>query len=89
MNRKAFELALTGDGFENVGLKEMEPNCHNDAHAHDFDVRAMVVEGDITLTVDGKKRKYSPGDIIEMERGCMHIEDVGDQGMKFVVGRRA
>ncbi len=83
-----FEAALARDGYENAGVKSLEPGCHNDAHTHDFAVRAMVVSGGITLTVDGKATQYGPGDTVVMDAGCEHVEDVGPDGLKFLVGRK-
>lgn len=89
MDRATFEAELARDGFENAGVKEMGPGCHNDAHAHDFEVRAMVIEGEITLGYDGKVETCRPGDVLTMAKGCMHTEDVGPEGLKFIVGRKA
>lgn len=89
MDIAAFEAGLARDGFENAGIKEMVPHCHEDAHSHDFEVRAMVVEGGITLGFNGESKAYGPGDIVEMEKGCMHTEDVGAEGLKFIVGKKA
>jgi len=83
-----FEAGLARDGYENAGVKSLEPGCHNDAHAHEFAVRAMVVEGGITLTFNGEERNYGPGDIVVMDAGCEHVEDVGPEGLKFLVGRK-
>jgi len=88
MDRTAFEADLAARGFENAGVKEMVPHCHEDLHSHDFEVRAMVLEGSIDLTFNGAKRHYAPGDIVEMAHGCEHIEDVGPDGLKFLVGRK-
>jgi quercetin dioxygenase-like cupin family protein len=88
MDRAAFEAGLARDGFENAGVKEMPPHCHNDAHAHDFEVRALVLEGDIRLTYNGQTKHCRPGDLVEMAAGCEHIEDVGPDGLKFLVGRK-
>lgn len=88
MDTAEFEAGLERDGYENVGVKSLEPGCHNDAHAHDFAVRAMVVDGGITLTVDGKATQYGPGDMVVMDAGCEHVEDVGPAGLKFLVGRK-
>ncbi|WP_416899002.1 MAG: cupin domain-containing protein [Minwuia sp.] len=88
MDRATFEAELARDGFEAAGVKTLEPHCHNDAHAHDFEVRAMVIEGEITLTYDGKTETCRPGDVLTMAKGCEHTEDVGADGLKFVVGRK-
>ncbi|MDF1722514.1 MAG: cupin domain-containing protein [Minwuia sp.] len=88
MNTAEFEAGLERDGYENAGVKSLEPGCHNDAHARDFAVRAMVVEGGITLTVDGEATSYGPGDTVVMAAGCERIEDVRPDGLKFLVGRK-
>jgi hypothetical protein len=83
-----FEQKLKASGYPEIRTNQLPPNCHNDEHAHPWDVHALVLEGDITLTVDGKKRKYGAGDEFVMVTGCKHIEDVGPQGVKYLVGRR-
>ena len=66
----------------------MEPNCSRAEHAHHFDVSALVLEGEITLGVAGQRRTYRPGDQFTMAAGCMHTEDVGPAGVRYVIGRR-
>jgi quercetin dioxygenase-like cupin family protein len=51
-------------------------------------VLALVLEGDITLTVQGEARTYRAGDEFSMKAGCAHVEDIGAQGVKYLVGRR-
>lgn len=54
-----------------------------------FEARlALVLDGDITLTVEGKARTFGVGDEFSMQAGCKHIEDVGTQGVRYLVGRR-
>jgi quercetin dioxygenase-like cupin family protein len=42
---------------------------HRPAHAHDFDARAMVLEGAITLVFGGERCVYGPGDSCSVWRG--------------------
>ncbi|ANK82485.1 MAG: hypothetical protein TEF_18090 [Rhizobiales bacterium NRL2] len=88
MDRNAFEAGLARDGFDNAGVKEMPPGCHNDAHAHDFEVRALVLEGHIKVVCAGETRECGPGDVLTMAAGREHTEDVGADGLKFIVGRK-
>ena len=65
MNREHFNQSLANDQFNEVVEKSLSANEHNAAHSHPFDVRALVTQGDITLTVDGVRRaivkaKYLP-----------------------------
>jgi quercetin dioxygenase-like cupin family protein len=51
-------------------------------------VRALVLDGDVTLTTGGESRTYRPGEVFEMAAGCEHSERHGPQGTKYLVGRR-
>ncbi len=89
MDRKSFEADLARDGFDNAGIKKLPPGCHNDPHAHDFEVRALVLEGRITVTCADETQECGPGDIVRMAAGREHAEDVGADGLKFIVGRKS
>lgn len=88
MERSEFEAELKAQGFPEIAIGEQEPNCSRAEHAHHFDVSALVLEGEITLGVGGERRTYRAGDRFTMAAGCMHTEDVGPAGVRYVVGRR-
>jgi quercetin dioxygenase-like cupin family protein len=88
MDKASFEARLKGEGYPEIRTNELQPNCRNAEHSHPFDVLAMVLEGDITLTVAGNARTYRAGDEFSMKAGCPHTEDVGPAGVKYLVGRR-
>lgn len=87
MKQAEFEAKLRKDGFE-VSTSEMKPNHVSPSHAHDFDVAAFVLEGDIKLTCGGTARTYKAGDHFAMTAGTLHEEHVGAAGMRYIVGRR-
>jgi uncharacterized cupin superfamily protein len=88
MDRATFEATLKTDGFPEPQLSETGPNTRNAEHSHTYDVRALVLDGEITLTVDGTARTYRAGDVFSMPAGCRHVEDIGPQGVRSLVGRR-
>ena len=88
MDRHAFESRLKSEGYPEIRTNELPPNRRNPEHSHPFDVLAMVLEGEITLTVEGAARTYRPGDEFSMKAGCPHAEDIGPAGVKYLVGRR-
>ncbi|HET9748571.1 MAG TPA: cupin domain-containing protein [Casimicrobiaceae bacterium] len=83
-----FEFALRREGFA-VERKVQPPARCVPEHAHPFDVRALVLNGDITLTVEGIDYTYRVGDIFVMPAGHRHAETVGPEGVEYLVGRRA
>ena len=52
------------------------------------DVRALVLNGEITLTVEGVEYAYREGDLFVLPAGHRHAETVGPAGVDYLVGRR-
>ncbi len=87
MDTTEFEQALTKDGYIAVP-KEMAADTVVADHSHSWDVRALVTDGQITLTVGTVPTTYQAGDIFTMAAGCMHHEHVGPNGVRYLAGRR-
>jgi quercetin dioxygenase-like cupin family protein len=88
MDREKFEARLRAEGYPEIRENELPAHRRNPEHEHPFDVLALVLEGDITLTIAGEARTYRAGDQFSMPAGCRHVEDIGDRGVKYLVGRR-
>jgi quercetin dioxygenase-like cupin family protein len=86
LTREAFEEDLRREGFEviNGGQKA---DLTEDLHAHDFDVRIMVLGGEITLIRDGASRTFGPGECCEIPEGCLHATKTGPEGVAYLVGK--
>ena len=87
MDTATFEASLRNAGYE-IGTSKGTPSKVTQAHSHDFDVRALVLSGELTLTTEGTSRTYRGGDIFEMPAGCVHSEQYGPDGSEALVGRR-
>jgi quercetin dioxygenase-like cupin family protein len=88
MDTEQFEASLRQDGFTEVDTRSLPPGQAVPEHAHAFEVRALVLEGEITLTVDGRATAYRAGDVFTMAGGRRHAEAVGAAGVRYLVGRR-
>jgi quercetin dioxygenase-like cupin family protein len=88
MRDEHFEAALRRDGFA-VERRTMPAMAQVAEHAHPFDVRALVLNGEITLTVEGVEYAYREGDIFVLPAGHRHAETVGPAGVDYLVGRRS
>jgi quercetin dioxygenase-like cupin family protein len=87
MNHEHFEAALRREGFD-IARRTLAAGTLVAEHAHPFDVRALVLNGEITLTVDGEDYAYREGDIFVMPAGHRHMETIGPAGVEYLVGRR-
>lgn len=86
LTREAFESDLRREGFD-ISHGGQKACVGEDLHAHDFDVRIMVLGGEITLTRDGKPETFKPGDCCEISAGCHHTTTVGSEGVAYVLGK--
>jgi uncharacterized cupin superfamily protein len=88
MNQVEFEAALKQDGFDDTGVMAKPEMPINDPHAHVFDARALVLDGEITLTIDGVATAYRVGDMYDVPAGTAHQETVPRGGVQYVYGLR-
>lgn len=56
MDQSAFEARLRVQNYPEIRTNQLAPNCRNAEHTHAFDVKALVLEGEITLTIAGAAR---------------------------------
>ena len=75
-----FETALRREGFD-IARQSMPAGAVVAEHVHPFDVRALVLNGEIRLTVEGE-------DIFVLPAGHRHAEAAGPTGVDYLVGRR-
>ena len=85
---EAFESDALAQGFDEVLVREWAPGQVLDSHCHPFAVKALVVRGELELTVDGTRRQIVAGQGFELARDVPHGERYGPDGATFWVARR-
>lgn len=84
----AFEADLEQRGFVEIQTREIPGHTHNTEHAHPFEVRALMLDGELSLSCDGQTRTYRAGEVFTMAAGREHVEHFGAAGARYLVGRR-
>ena len=87
MDRLEFEAELRRDGYRVVNTS-VKPNLVAPNHCHDFDAKALVLGGEITITRDNNPVTFRAGQCFEVPSGCMHAEHVGPEDVALLSGRR-
>jgi mannose-6-phosphate isomerase-like protein (cupin superfamily) len=82
-----FDAAERARGCTEVLARSWQPNTVVDEHTHPFRARALVVQGEMWLTVDGQTQHLRPGDRFELPPGTPHSERYGPQGATYWVAR--
>ena len=82
-----FEAAERAHGCSEVIARSWEPNLALDTHTHPFRARAVVVQGEMWLTVGDDTRHLRVGDRFDLPAGTPHAERYGPQGATYWVAR--
>jgi hypothetical protein len=83
-----FESQLLAEGFDTVLERKWGPSAVADTHSHPFEARALVVQGEMWLTIGAVSRHLKAGDRFELLPGQLHSERYGVEGATYWVGRR-
>ena len=87
MTNEAFLKLLLKDGFPEPVFVVREGGGFVDSHAHPFEVKALVTEGQIDIVIGGIKNSYLAGDIFHLLPNQVHSESYGGKGVKYLASR--
>jgi quercetin dioxygenase-like cupin family protein len=88
MNQTDFEAELRAQGYREVVDRRMEAGTVNPEHAHEFDARLLILEGEMAVSCGGEEHTYRAGDTFAMAAGRRHTERCGPAGVRYLAGRR-
>ena len=74
-------------GCDEVIERSWKPGTVVDTHTHPFSARALVVQGEMWLTVGDRTQHLRAGDRFELDRGVAHAERYGAEGATYWVAR--
>lgn len=83
-----FKATSLAAGFGEVLVREWAPGQRVDSHTHAFEVSALVVRGDLVLTVGERVHHLKAGDPFTLARDTLHTEQYGTDGATFWVARK-
>ena len=86
---QAFEADLHAQGFDEVMARDWAPLAVADTHVHPFAAKALVVRGEMWLTVGDSTQHLLPGSTFALDADVPHSERYGSDGATYWVGRRA
>lgn len=83
-----FRASALADGFTEVVERRWEPDTLVDTHTHPFEAKALVVQGEMWLTVAGQTQHLLPGGWFHLQADVPHDERYGAEGATYWVARR-
>jgi quercetin dioxygenase-like cupin family protein len=88
MTEEGFTATLTDAGYTQIETKALEARPPNAQHAHDHDVRGLVLGGLFTVWTGDHAVRHETGQVFFVPAGTPHSEDIGPEGARVVIGRR-
>ena len=88
MTQQDFEAALKAENYPEVVNISKDVGYQMGEHSHAFDAYALILLGDITLTVNGAAATYKVGETFRLAANTLHQESAVPHGVNFLVGRR-
>ncbi|MBO9645651.1 MAG: cupin domain-containing protein [Pseudacidovorax sp.] len=83
----AYEAQARKRGFDEVAERMWEPDTQVASHGHPFAVEALMVQGELTLTVGGETRVLHRGDRFVLAPDQPHEERYGPDGATYWAAR--
>jgi hypothetical protein len=88
MTKEQFLSMLVLEGYPEPTLVEREAGGFLDDHTHPFEVKALVVSGQIDLVVDGVRTCYISGELFLLLENQVHTERYGNNGVQYLASRK-
>jgi quercetin dioxygenase-like cupin family protein len=88
MDFATFSDSMKKQGFDQVVERAWTPLTIVEEHSHPFDAKAVVVQGEMWLTVSGRTEHLLPGSVFELPANLPHSERYGAEGATYWVARR-
>ena len=85
---ESFEAHWLAQGFDEALQREWAPDTLLEMHSHPFGVQAVVTQGEMWLTCQGKTRHLRTGDQFALDRDLPHAERYGPEGAAYWVARK-
>ena len=84
-----FRALMLAAGYDEVIERKWEPSTKADTHTHLFEANALVVQGEMLLTVNGQSpRTLLPGDTFHLNPNVPHAEAYSAAGTTYWVARK-
>lgn len=89
MNEGEFEQQLKNEGFEKVYVWQDGPGVSYPNHEHSVTAAHIILDGEMTLTVNGNTHILKAGSRFDVLAGTVHEAKMGPNGCKYMIGEKS
>lgn len=88
MEVNEIESALSKEGFRHTYVWRDTAETFYPDHTHDTLTAHIILDGQMTLTMDGKAETYYAGDRCDVPAGVVHSALMGPHGCRYLIGEK-
>jgi quercetin dioxygenase-like cupin family protein len=87
-NESELRKKLEAEGFAHTFVWQDGPGALYADHTHDGLTAHIILDGEMTLTMNGESQTYRTGDRCDVPAGAVHSAQMGPQGCRYIVGEK-
>ena len=88
MDLKAIEKQLHEEGYAHTYVWQDRPHASYPDHTHPTETAHVILEGEMTLTMDGQMHTFRAGERCDVPAGTLHSAKMGPSGCRYLVGEK-
>lgn len=88
MNEKDLEKQLREEGFSHTFVWRDGPHAFYPDHTHATETAHIILEGEMTLTMDGQTHTFRAGERCDVPAGAVHSARMGPRGCRYLIGEK-
>jgi mannose-6-phosphate isomerase-like protein (cupin superfamily) len=88
MNASEMEKQLRSEGFRHTYVWEDAPDRWYSEHTHAVETAHVILEGEMTLTMNGQSTTCRVGERCDIPAGAIHTARMGPSGCRYLIGEK-
>ena len=85
---KTLERQLHDEGFLHTYVWQDGPNVFYADHTHASETAHIILDGEMTLTIDGRSTTYRAGERCDVPASSVHAARMGPNGCRYLIGEK-
>lgn len=88
MDARSLESQLRSEGFLHTFVWQDGPGAFYPDHTHAGLTAHIILDGEMTVTMNGQTQTYRAGDRFDVPAVAVHSAQMGPRGCRYLVGEK-
>lgn len=88
MNEEQLAWRLREEGYTRTYIWRDPPLASYPDHTHAVQTAHVILEGEMTLSMDGQTHTFRSGERCDVPAGTLHSARIGSAGCRYLIGEK-